>query len=81
MNRVRSGGYPGSVSGVIYQPSQFGPAGRGMVASVAANGPKASCIQAAQAALGGADNTGGATCFRNVSCGHAGVVIGNHVFW
>ena len=81
MNRVRSGAYPGSVYGVIYQPSQFGPAGRGSVASVAANGPKASCIQAAQEAINGADNTGGATCFRNASCGHAGVVIGHHVFW
>ena len=81
MNRVRSGGYPGSIYGVVYQPSQFPPAGRGSVASIAANGPKASCIQAAQEAINGADNTGGATCFSRASSGHPGVVIGNHVFY
>lgn len=81
MNRVRSGRYPGSVSGVIYEGGQFTPAGTGAVASVAANGPKASCVQAAQEALAGADNTGGATCFRRASSGCAGVVIGNHVFF
>lgn len=81
MNRVRSGRYPGSVSGVIYEGGQFTPAGSGAVASVAANGPKASCIQAAQEALAGADNTGGATSFRRASSGMAGVVIGNHVFF
>lgn len=81
MNRVRSGRYPGSVSGVIYERGQFTPAASGAVASVAANGPKASCIQAAQEALAGADNTGGATCFRRASSGCAGVVIGNHVFF
>lgn len=81
MNRVRSGRYPGSVSGVIYDAGQFTPAATGAVASVAANGPKASCIQAAQEALAGADNTGGATCFRRASSGMAGVVIGNHVFF
>lgn len=81
MNRVRSGRYPGSVSGVIYEGGQFTPAGNGAVASIAANGPKASCIQAAQEALAGADNTGGATSFRRASSGMAGVVIGNHVFF
>lgn len=81
MNRVRSGRYPGSVSGVIYESGQFTPAASGAVASVAANGPKGSCIQAAQEALAGADNTGGATCFRRASSGCAGVVIGNHVFF
>lgn len=36
MNRVRSGGYPGTVHDVIYQKSQFPPAGAGSVANVAA---------------------------------------------
>ena len=80
-NRVRSGGYPGSVYGVVYQSGQFTPAARGSVASVAASGPNASCIQAAQAALAGTDNTGGALSFRPVSSGRGGVVIGNHVFF
>ncbi len=81
MNRVRSGAYPGSVHDVIYQSGQFTPAGRGSVANVAAGGPKASCIQAAQEALNGMDNTGGAVRFQRASGGHAGVVIGNHVFF
>ena len=79
MNRVRSGGYPSTVHDVIYQKSQFPPAGAGSVANVAAKGPKQSCL--AQEAWNGPDNTGGATCFRRASSGHAGVVIGNHVFY
>lgn len=81
VNRMRSGGYPGSVQGVVYQGGQFTPAGAGSVAAVAAAGPKASCMQAAAAALSGYDNTGGALCFRPVSSGRGGVVIGNHVFF
>lgn len=81
MNRVRSGRYPGSVEAVIYQSGQFPPAGKGKVANVIARGPKASCIQAAQEAINGMDNTGGATGFCRASSGRAGVVIGNHVFY
>ena len=81
MNRVKSGSYPGDIYSVIYQSGQFPPAGKGSVASVAANGPKASCVQAAQQAISGADNTGGAVRFRGASSGQPGVVIGNHVFW
>lgn len=39
-NRVRSGGYPSSVYGVVLQSGQFTPAASGIVASVAASGPK-----------------------------------------
>lgn len=81
MNRVRVAGYPGSIYEVIYQRGQFPPAGNGSVAKIVSNGPKASCIQAAQEALNGTDNTSGATCFKRASSGHAGVVIGNHVFY
>lgn len=81
MNRVKSGRYPNSISGVVYQPSQFPPAGSGSVANKIANGVKASCLQAAQEAINGMDNTGGAMSFRRASSGHAGVVIGNHVFY
>lgn len=79
MNRVRSGSYPGSISGVIYQPGQFSVSGR--VAGLAASGVSASCMQAAQAALSGVDNTGGALSFAPVSSGRGGFVIGNHVFY
>lgn len=81
MNRVRSGRYSNSVYDVIYQRGQFPPAGSGSVAGIAARGPKSSCLQAAQEALNGMDNTGGATRFSRASSGHAGVVIGNHVFY
>lgn len=81
MNRVRSGSYPGSVYNVIYQGGQFTPAGNGSVAATVARGPKASCVQAAQEALNGVDNTGGALSFRPTSSGQSGVVIGNHVFY
>ena len=37
--------------------------------------------KAAQEALSGVDNTGGALSFRRASSGQAGVVIGNHVFF
>lgn len=81
MNRVKSGSYPGDIYSVIYQSGQFPPAGKGSVANIAANGPKGSCIQAAQEAINGMDNTGGAVRFKRASSGQAGVVIGNHVFY
>lgn len=80
MNRVRSGGYPNTIIGVITAPGQFPPATNGKVAAVAASGPKASCMQAAQAAVDGATNVGGATHFGRAGS-RAGVVIGSHVFW
>lgn len=81
MNRVRSGSYPNSVSEVINAPSQFPPATNGKVAQVIARGPSAACIEAAQSAINGASNVGGATHFRAASSGMSGIVIGNHVFW
>lgn len=81
MNRLRSGRYGSAISDVICAPGQFTPAGNGKVAAVLANGPKDSCIQAAQEAINGVDNTGGARSFKSARSGHAGVVIGNHVFF
>lgn len=81
MNRVRSSRYPNTIGDVIYAPGQFTPAGNGKVASILANGPRESCIQAAQEAINGVDNTGGALSFRTAKSGHAGLVIGNHVFY
>lgn len=79
MNRVRSGRFANSISGVIYQNGQFSTAGS--VAAVAARGTSASCRQAAQEAINGTDNTGGCVSFRRASSGHGGLVIGNHVFF
>ncbi len=81
MNRLKSGRYGGSVASVIYAKGQFGPAGSGQVAQIAAAGPKASCLQAASDALSGVSYIGGATHFRNVRSGYPGIVIGSHVFW
>ncbi|MCR5832317.1 MAG: cell wall hydrolase [Lachnospiraceae bacterium] len=81
MNRLRSGRYGNSIYSVIYAKSQFGPAGSGQVAKIAAAGPKASCLQAAQDALNGVSYIGGATHFRNIRSGYTGIVIGSHVFW
>ena len=81
MNRLKSGRYGGSIASVIYAKGQFGPAGSGQVAQIAAAGPKASCLQAAQDAINGTSYIGAATHFRNVSSGNPGIVIGSHVFW
>ena len=81
MNRLRTGKFGGSLYSVIYAKGQFSPAGSGKVAQICAQGPKATCVQAAQAALAGTSYVGAATRFRPVSSGYQGQVIGNHVFW
>lgn len=80
-NRLITGKYGNSIYSVIYAKSQFGPAGTGQVAQIAAAGPKASCMQAAQDALNGVNYVGTATHFRNIKSGYTGLVIGAHVFW
>lgn len=80
MNRVRSGGYPDTIAGVIYAPGQFSPAISGAVERRVGKGIKESCIQAAQQAIAGATNIGGATHFRRAGK-HDGQIIGSHVFW
>ena len=81
VNRLATGKYGSSIYSVIYAKSQFGPAGSGQVAKIAAAGPKAICLQAAQDALNGVNYVGTATHFRNVNSGYQGIVIGAHVFW
>ncbi len=81
MNRVRSGGYPNTIQGVIYASGQFTPAGNGKVAKrLESGGIQESCIQAAREAIAGASNVGGATHFRRAG-NHDGLIIGSHVFW
>ncbi len=80
MNRVRSGAYPNSISGVIYASGQFTPAYNGRLARAYGGNVPDSCFTAAQEALNGATNIGGATHFRRAG-GHEGLVIGDHVFW
>lgn len=80
MNRVKSGAYPNSISSVIYASGQFTPAMNGKVARYYNGNVNSSCIQAAQAAIAGQSNVGGATHFRRAG-NHDGLLIGNQVFW
>lgn len=81
MNRLRTGAYGNTIYSVIYAKGQFGPAASGLVAKYYAQGPKATCISAAQEAMAGTSLIGTATHFRNIRSGYTGIVIGNHVFW
>lgn len=81
MNRVRSGAYPNTVSGVIFASGQFTPALNGKVAKVYTSGniPE-SCYKAARAAINGETVVGGATHFRRAGR-HEGIIVDNQVFW
>ncbi len=81
MNRVRCGGYPNTITEVIYQSGQFVPASQGKMESLILNNNiKASCRQAAQEAINGVTNVGDALHFRRKG-NREGLIIGNHVFW
>lgn len=81
MNRVRSGAYPSTISGVIFASGQFTPALNGKVARVYESGNiAAGCYEAAQAAINGETNVGTATHFRRAGS-HDGIIIDNQVFW
>ncbi len=81
MNRVRSGAYPNTISGVIFASGQFTPALSGKVARVYTSGNiAAGCYEAAQAAINGETNVGSATHFRRAG-NHDGIQIDNQVFW
>lgn len=81
MNRVRSGGYPNTITDVIYASGQFVPASKGKMESLILNGNiKPSCVQAANEVINGACNVGEALHFRRNN-GRDGLVIGNHVFY
>ena len=84
MNRVNSGAYPNTVPGVIRASGQFSPVKSGKFDRVLNSGniPQ-SCYQAAQEAMSGVSTVGGSTYFKNLAKAgaHAGITIGNHVFW
>ncbi len=80
VNRVKSGSFPNSISGVIYQGGQFSPVASGRFAVVLAKGANSSCTQAASAALSGGTNVS-FLYFCRASLGVEGTVIGNHVFY
>ena len=67
INRVKSSSYPNSISGVIYQKGQFGPASSGKLARKLRGRISSSCYSAAQEAMSGVDNTGGCTSFNTTA--------------
>ncbi len=80
MNRVRSDKFPNTIIEVIHQKSQFTPVKSGRFAIVLARGASASCVQAAQEVLNGANNID-ALFFRTNNGLIDGTIIGNHVFY
>lgn len=80
LNRVNSSSFPNTISGVIYQSGQFSPVASGRLLVVLSQGPSASCISAAQAALAGSNPIGSCLFFK-VADGTSGTILGNHVFY
>lgn len=79
VNRVNSGSFPNSISGVIYQGGQFTPVATGIFQSVLARGARSDCYAAAQAALAGESPVGGCLYF-NSGYG-SGIQIGYQHFY
>lgn len=82
INRVLSSRYPDTVVGVIYQKSQFSPAGSGRLElALAQNKATPSCYKAADEAMAGVTNVGSCLYFRTPIPGLTGINIGGHVFY
>ena len=78
LNRVASGTFPNSITDVIYDSGQFGPAITGKLDRVLASGKTTeSCRQAATDALAGVNPVGDALYF---GYGNYGIQIGGHWF-
>ena len=83
LNRVKSSSFPNTISDVIYQSGQFGPATNGSLSSALSSGPSSSCIQAANAAIAGSNNIGSQLYFGTYTPSGASsvVTIGAHSFY
>lgn len=81
MNRVRSGSFPGTLSGVIYQAGQFSPVASGRFATVLGNNSMSGESRSAASAVLGGSTTNGFLYFRTNTGSIAGTVIGNMVFY
>ncbi|MCR5847427.1 MAG: cell wall hydrolase [Lachnospiraceae bacterium] len=82
INRLLSCRYPDTVYDVIYQKSQFSPAGSGRLAlALAKNSATPSCYRAADEAMSGVTNVGNCMYFRTPIPGLEGIRIGNHIFY
>ena len=84
MNRVNSGRFPNSISGVVYASGQFAPVWTGSLDRVLKQGPRSLSIQVAQDAINGARLASVADCYYFLyapSTTRTGVVIGDNVFF
>ncbi len=83
MNRVMSGAFPNTISGVIYQTNQFSPVASGRLAlALARNDATDSCYQAADAAMAGQSPVGSCLFFRTPVDGLTPkYTIGGHIFY
>jgi spore germination cell wall hydrolase CwlJ-like protein len=82
INRIRSSRYPSTMSGVIYQRSQFSPVGSGRLALyLEQNRATESCYRAADEAMAGYTNVGNCVYFRTPIPGLTGIAIGGHIFY
>lgn len=82
INRVLSSVYPDTITGVIYQKSQFSPVGSGRLAvALAEDRATPSCYQAADEAMAGVTNVGDCVYFRTPIEGLTGISIGGHIFY
>ncbi len=81
MNRVMSGAFPNTITGVIYQSGQFEPVSSGRFAIVLSQGANEECYKAARAAMSGENNIGECLFFRTIVPGIKGTIIGHHVFY
>ena len=86
MNRVNSGRYPNTITGVIYQRGQFPGAHNGILNRILSRGPRQDCIQIAQEALAGKNNAPGYLGFCSTSSStykkySTYTLIGAHYFY
>lgn len=82
INRLLSSVYPDTITGVIYQKSQFSPVGSGRYAiALAEDRATDSCYQAADEAMAGVSNVGDCVYFRTPIEGLTGISIGGHIFY
>ncbi len=83
INRLMSGAFPNTMSGVIYQNNQFSPAMSGRLAvALASDEATASCYQAADEAMAGQTNVGNCLFFRTpIPQVTPKYTIGGHIFY
>ena len=79
LNRMQSDSFPDTISDVVYQSGQFTPAMTGSLDQTLAEGARADCYEAAQAALSGENPIGDLLFFH--AGGGDGLTIGNQTFY